>query len=90
MNTIIGHDSLGVKILSVSDLELTVKVISLNDKYYERYLDLGKEYTLFKHKHACTDSMLLYEFTPNQMNRQVSQLLLYWFDGCGWSFELDS
>lgn len=62
-----------------------------NDKYWTRYLDEGKQYTLFEHKHnrgIGAHPMELWEIPGDQMRRSVSQALLWLWD-TGPSIELD-
>lgn len=80
---------LEAKVLSFDEYNIEVEVISNPDKYMQRYLDVGKTYKLFRHQHWNGD-LLMYEIPSEQMKRDVSQVLLQWEKGIGWTWDLDS
>lgn len=86
---LIGNSYLQGKVLSFDDNGIQIEVTALNNKYFERYLDLGGIYSLFQHKHWKSD-LLLWEIDPKTMKRAVSQLLLQWEKEIGWTWDLDS
>lgn len=72
--------------------DLVIECLKIpDDKYWHRYLDKGKQYTLFEHKHnrgSGAYPMEIWEIPGKQMRRNVSQALLYLWD-TGPSIELD-
>lgn len=84
----IGNSSLKGKIISFANYNIQMEIIKLNDKYYERYLDVGKVYPMFRHTYW-NGNLLLWEVKPESMKRQVSQVLLQWEKDIGWSWDLD-
>lgn len=86
---LIGNSHLEGKVISFDDNSITVEITKLNDKYYERYVDLGKSYPLVRLKHW-QGNLLMWEVDPQSMKRSVSQLLLQWEKNIGWTWDLDS
>jgi hypothetical protein len=86
---LIGDKHLQGKVISFDNENISIEITLLDDEYYERYLDLGKIYPLFQHKHW-EGSLLLWEIEPKTMKRHSSQLLLQWEKDSGWSWDLDS
>lgn len=86
---VIGNTRLEGKVVSIAeDNGFTVEITKLDDEYFERYMDLGKTYPLFQHKHWEGD-LLLWEVDPKFMKRSVSQILLQWEKDVGWTWDLD-
>ena len=89
--SIIGNYGHSWKVISYDpEGDLVIEVLSVpDDKYWQRYLDEGKQYTLFEHKHNREygrgnggSLMEIWEIPGDQMKRDVSQVLLYlWEDG---------
>lgn len=88
--TLIETDGHSWKVISYDpEGDLVVEVLKVpDDKYWQRYLDEGTQYTLFEHKHnrQAKDSpgefMEIWEIPGEQMNRSVSQVLLcLWEEG---------
>jgi hypothetical protein len=88
--TLIEIDGHSWKVISYDpEGDLVVEVLKIpDDKYWLKYLEEGKRYTLFEHKHnrKAKDSpgefMEIWEIPGEQMNRSVSQALLYlWEEG---------
>lgn len=85
---LIGNSKLEAKVLSFDDNNIEIQVTQLNDKYFERYLDVGGKYPLFRHQ-GWNGSLLLWEVDPDHMKRDVSQILLQWEENIGWTWDLD-
>ena len=67
-----------------------IKVIKVGS-LFNRYIDVGKEYTLNEHTHAKEGDLLyLGEIPKEQMRRSFSQVLLYEWKDSGLSMDLDS
>ncbi len=73
-----------------SDDSLTLDVVRVKG-YKGKYVDAGESYACFKHDNI-TDTEI-WEIEPDDMNRSVSQFLIYHFsEGFGpehWAIELD-
>lgn len=85
---LIGDKHLKGKVVSFDEDNIMMEIVLLNNEYYERYLDLGKTYPLFRHTHWNGD-LLLWEVKPEAMKRDVSQILLQWEKDIGWTWDLD-
>ena len=85
---LIGNSRIEGKIISFDDDNIQIEITSVEDKYYQRYVDKGKTYPLFQHKYW-TGDLLLWEVKPSAMKRDVSQLLLQWQKDIGWTWDLD-
>ena len=87
---IISDRNLSIEILSCEDLKnIKVKVININWDRIETYVDLGKVYRMFKHDG--NDDFTVWEFDPDEMKRNTSQLLMYWERKVGFTgFDLDT
>ena len=86
---IIENSHLQGEVISFDENNIQMKIIFINDKYYERYLDLGIIYPLFKHK-QWINNLLLWEVEPKYMKRDTCQFLLQWEEDIGWSWDLCS
>jgi hypothetical protein len=87
----IGKVFLKTEILDFSEdgVIVKVKILSCDNEYFSRYLDSNKEYTarlVFDYP-----DMKTWEIPPEQMKRDVSQILLEWQKDSGnFSWDLDS
>lgn len=87
----IGTLHLKGKVISFDNDTMQMQIIELSDKYYERYLDLGKTYPMFRHQQwSLEEGLILWEVDPLSMKRDVSQLLLQWEEYIGWCWDLSS
>ena len=84
----IGCPRLEGEVISFDDDGMLIKITKVNDKYFERYVDVGQTYPLFAHKHW-RGELLLWKVKSESMKRQVSQLLLQWEKEIGWNWDLD-
>lgn len=84
----IGNKFLEGKVISFDENNIQMEILMVNDKYFERYLDAGKTYPLFRHQDWNGD-LLLWEVDPASMKRDVSQILLQWESEVGWTWDLD-
>ncbi len=85
---LIGNSRLEGKIISFDTKNIIIEIIKLNDKIFEKYLDLNKTYSLFRHE-WWTDNLIVWEIEPESMKRCVSQFILQWEKDIGWAWDLD-
>jgi len=88
----IGDSTLKGKVISFDENNIEMEIIELNDKHgrFERYFDIGKRYPIFRHQHWTFErGLMLWEVEPSSMKRDVSQILLQWEEGIGWTWDLD-
>lgn len=83
----IGDKRLRGEVISFNGYNMVMEIVSLDDKYYDEYLDSGGIYPLFRHQHMHKD-LLIWEVQPTSMKRRVSPLLLMWEKGIGWRWSL--
>lgn len=86
-------DCLQAQVLAFDNNSITVQVISLFDTYFQRYLDTGRGYILHRHESdflGQPPKMIIWEIAPEQMKRDVSQVLLFWEEDIGWTWDLDT
>jgi hypothetical protein len=84
----IGNKMIMGKVVSFDENNIEMKIIKLDDEYFERYVNLGNTYPLFRHQYWNGD-LFLWEVEPDSMKRQVSQILLQWKKEIGWSWDMD-
>ena len=87
---VISDRNLSLEIVSCEDLQnIKVKILSIDWDRLETYVDVGKEYRMFKH-FGNGYSFSVWEIDPEGMKRCTSQLLMYWERNQGFTgFELD-
>lgn len=88
----IGDSTLKGRVISFDDNNIEMEIIKLNDPHgrYERYMDVGKRYPLFRHEYWTFErGLMLWEVKPESMKRDVSQILLQWEKDIGWNWDLD-
>lgn len=73
----------------VDDKNIKIKVLKIYHDRMDRYLDEGKVYPAFKHSGWNDATMQIWEIAPEHMKRDVSQVILMWDKGVGWSWDLD-
>jgi hypothetical protein len=56
---------------------------------FQRYLDVGAEYPIVLHPAFSKDAFQVWEIPSEAMKRQVSQILLQWEDGVGFTIDMD-
>lgn len=77
-----------VKIIDADNIE--IKVLKIYHDRMDRYLDVGKIYPVFKHSGWNDTTMQIWEIASEHMKRDVSQVILMWDKGVGWSWDLDT
>lgn len=87
---VISDRNLSIEIVSCEDLKnIKVKILRIDWDRLETYVDVGKEYRMFKHI-GWGDDFGVWEIDPKGMKRSTSQLLMYWERNQGFTgFELD-
>ncbi len=92
---IIKNTTIKVKVISVNeDYTLAnIKILKCQDAYFQRYVDVGSIYPLQRHTHwnddAPVEKFQIWEIPSESMKRDVSQFLLYFEEGIGFTFDLD-
>ena len=88
---IIEDSTVSVEVLSFDNDNMFVKALKVNNVYFERYLQVGKKYRVFKHPGWDFDEGIqVWEVDPKDMTRNSSQMILQWEDEIGWIWDLDS
>lgn len=83
----IGNDRLKGEITSLNDNNMVIKILSIDDKYYDKYLDVGEYYPL-SHYQFIHKSLTIWQIRPSSMKRQMTPFLLVWERGVGWKWTL--
>jgi hypothetical protein len=87
---LIGNSRLEGRVVSFDDNNIQMEITKINDKYFERYMDIGVIYPMFRHQHWTFErGLMLWEIVSSSMKRNVSQILLQWEDKIGWTWDLD-
>ena len=87
---LIGDNRLEGKVISFDENNIQMEITKIDDKYFERYMDVGKTYPMFRHEHWTFErGLMLWEVDPASMKRDVSQILLQWEEKIGWTWDLD-
>jgi hypothetical protein len=89
---IIDDGNLQCEVMNIHNTNFHIKVLKI---YWDRlgtYLDVDKVYPVYKHRSEIlsNDEMQIWEISPKRMKRNTSQVLFYWEEGIGWSWDIDT
>ena len=85
---ILNDRMLKCEVLDFNGTNISIKVLEIHWDRLGTYLDIGKQYSLFKHEGY--NSIQVWEIPYQQMKRRASQVILQWEKDIGWMWDLDS
>lgn len=83
-------DLLG-EVIAFDEDGIQMKILLITDRHFNKYMDVGNVYSMFRHKHwTFEEGLMLWEVEPSSMKRSNSQIILQWENDLGWTWDLTS
>ena len=89
----IGDSTLQGEVIKYDDTVLTLKIIQLDDLYFDNYLEINKTYNLNRYTDKdwadYSADRMLWEIDDLSISKKGVKILLYWEKNIGWTWELE-